>query len=49
MRSTVDFTLLVNERKTGNQTDQSKSPTSSGTAILNGQFDFPFMFMGQAT
>ena len=37
---------LSHECKTGNQTDQSKSPTSSGTAILIGQFDFPFYIHG---
>ena len=30
----------------GNQTDQSKSPTSSGTVILIGQFDFLFYIHG---
>ena len=37
---------LSHERKMGNQTDQSKSPTSSGTAILIGQFDFLFYVHG---
>ena len=35
--------------KRENETDQSKSPASSGTAILIGQFGFPFYVMGQAT
>ena len=32
--------------KRENETDQSKSPTSSGTAILIGQFGFPFYVHG---
>ena len=32
--------------KMGNQTDQSKSSTSSDTAILIGQFDLPFYVHG---
>ena len=30
------------ERKTGNKTDQSKSPYPMTSSILIGQFDFPF-------
>ena len=33
---------LSHERKTGNQTDHSKSPYPMTSAILIGQFDFPF-------
>ena len=40
---------LSHERKTGNQTDQSKSPYPMTSAILIGQFDFTFYVPGTST